>query len=144
MAAISMQHIVKRYGDGFPAVNDVSLEVADGEFMILVGPSGCGKSTLLNMIAGFLPASAGSITVGGQTVKTGQVPKGLGYIFQKDTVLPWLTVADNIGLGLRYRGVKRATIDGKAVRGISPRLSVCRREAGRWLVSAHANFAALS
>ena len=52
MAAIDMKNIVKKYGDGFPAVNDVSIDVADGEFMILVGPSGCGKSTLLRMIVG--------------------------------------------------------------------------------------------
>jgi multiple sugar transport system ATP-binding protein len=52
MASIEMSHIVKKYGDGFPAVNDVSLDIADGEFMILVGPSGCGKSTLLRMIVG--------------------------------------------------------------------------------------------
>ena len=52
MAEISMKNIVKKYGDGFPAVNDVSLDIADGEFMILVGPSGCGKSTLLRMIVG--------------------------------------------------------------------------------------------
>src|SRR3954469_15013710 len=52
MAAIEMKNIVKKYGDGFPAVNDVSIDVADGEFMILVGPSGCGKSTLLRMIVG--------------------------------------------------------------------------------------------
>ncbi|HYJ55226.1 MAG TPA: ATP-binding cassette domain-containing protein, partial [Mycobacterium sp.] len=50
MATIEMKNIVKQYGDGFPAVNDVSIDVADGEFMILVGPSGCGKSTLLRMI----------------------------------------------------------------------------------------------
>ena len=52
MAEITMKNIVKKYGDGFPAVNDVSLDIADGEFMILVGPSGCGKSTLLRMIVG--------------------------------------------------------------------------------------------
>ena len=52
MASISMHHIVKKYGDGFSAVNDVTIDVADGEFMILVGPSGCGKSTLLRMIVG--------------------------------------------------------------------------------------------
>ena len=52
MASIEMRNIVKQYGDGYPAVNDVSLDIADGEFMILVGPSGCGKSTLLRMIVG--------------------------------------------------------------------------------------------
>ncbi len=60
MAAISMQNIVKKYGDGFPAVNDVSIDVADGEFVILVGPSGCGKSTLLRVVAGLLNPASGS------------------------------------------------------------------------------------
>jgi multiple sugar transport system ATP-binding protein len=59
MAAIEMKNIVKKYGDGFPAVNDVSIDVADGEFMILVGPSGCGKSTLLRMIVGLEDITSG-------------------------------------------------------------------------------------
>ena len=50
MASITLNHLVKKYGDGFPAVNDISIDIADGEFIILVGPSGCGKSTLLRMI----------------------------------------------------------------------------------------------
>jgi len=58
----------------------------------IVGPSGCGKSTILNMIAGFLPPTSGTLTVDGMAVAAGRVPRGLGYIFQKDTVLPWLTV----------------------------------------------------
>ena len=59
MAAIEMKNIVKQYGDGFPAVNDVTIDVADGEFMILVGPSGCGKSTLLRMIVGLEDITSG-------------------------------------------------------------------------------------
>ena len=64
MAAIEMKNIVKQYGDGFPAVNDVSLDIAEGEFMILVGPSGCGKSTLLRMIAGLEDISDGRLLIG--------------------------------------------------------------------------------
>ena len=59
MAEIQMKNIVKRYGDGFPAVNDVSIDVDDGEFVILVGPSGCGKSTLLRMIVGLEDITSG-------------------------------------------------------------------------------------
>ena len=84
------------------AVRDISLSVAEGEFVSIVGPSGCGKSTLLNMIAGFEVPTAGEIRVGGARV-AGEIPTGLGYIFQKDTVLPWYTVRHNIALGLRYR-----------------------------------------
>ena len=65
MAAISMKNIVKQYGDGFLAVNDVSLEVADGEFVILVGPSGCGKSTLLRMIVGLEDITSGDMLIDG-------------------------------------------------------------------------------
>ena len=85
------------------AVRDISLSVAEGEFVSVVGPSGCGKSTLLHMIAGFEAPTAGEIRVAGTRV-AGEIPKGLGYIFQKDTVLPWYTVRHNIALGLRYRG----------------------------------------
>jgi len=64
MAAITMRNIVKKYGDGFPAVNDVSIDIADGEFMILVGPSGCGKSTLLRMIVGLEDITSGDMLIG--------------------------------------------------------------------------------
>ena len=63
MAQIHLKHIVKKYGDGFPAVNDVSLDIADGEFMILVGPSGCGKSTLLRMIVGLEDITSGDMMI---------------------------------------------------------------------------------
>jgi NitT/TauT family transport system ATP-binding protein len=91
------------------AVGDVSLSIASGEFVSLVGPSGCGKSTLLNMIAGFFAPSAGTVLVDGQPVQ-GQVPPALGYIFQKDTLLPWYTVQKNIALGLRFQRVPEARI----------------------------------
>jgi multiple sugar transport system ATP-binding protein len=67
MAAIEMKNIVKQYGDGFPAVNDVSIDVEDGELMILVGPSGCGKSTLLRMIVGLEDITSGDMLIGGST-----------------------------------------------------------------------------
>lgn len=91
------------------AVGEVSLEIAAGEFVSIVGPSGCGKSTLLNMIAGFLPPTTGSIVVDGRGVD-GQVPPALGYIFQKDTLLPWFSVKKNVALGLKFQGVPAARI----------------------------------
>jgi NitT/TauT family transport system ATP-binding protein len=95
------------------AIGGVSLSITEGEFVTIVGPSGCGKSTLLNMIAGFVDQTAGSITVRGEPVRFGHVPKRLGYLFQKDTVLPWLTVEQNVGLGLRYAGMRSADIAAK-------------------------------
>ena len=68
MASIEMKNIVKQYGDGYPAVNDVSLDIADGELMILVGPSGCGKSTLLRMIVGLEDITSGDMIIGGKRV----------------------------------------------------------------------------
>ncbi|OZI15969.1 ABC transporter ATP-binding protein [Bordetella genomosp. 7] len=92
------------------AVGEVSLTIAEGEFVSIVGPSGCGKSTLLNMIAGFFPVTTGAIRVAGMPVH-GQVPPALGYIFQKDTLLPWFNVRKNVALGLKFQGVPAARIE---------------------------------
>ena len=81
-----------------------SFEVLEGEFVAIVGPSGCGKSTILNMIGGLVTSSAGAVLVDGAPV-TGAAPRHVGYVFQKDTVFPWRTVARNVALGLEYRGV---------------------------------------
>jgi sulfonate transport system ATP-binding protein len=90
-----------------PAVAGVSFDVMDGEFIALVGPSGCGKSTILNMIGGLVPPSSGAIEIDGVPV-SGAAPPNVGYVFQKDTVFPWRTVARNIALGLEYRGLGAA------------------------------------
>jgi len=93
------------------AVDRASFEVLEGEFVAIVGPSGCGKSTILNMIGGLVRPSAGAVLVdgvpvtGAPTARAG--PARIGYVFQKDTVFPWRTVARNIALGLEYRGVPR-------------------------------------
>ncbi len=102
MADIQMQNIVKRYGDGFPAVNDVSIDVADGEFLILVGPSGCGKSTLLRMIVGLEDITSGDMIIGGDRVN--DVPprdRNLAMVFQNYALYPHLTVYENIAFPLR-------------------------------------------
>ncbi|MVW78688.1 ABC transporter ATP-binding protein [Bordetella sp. 02P26C-1] len=96
------------------AIGNVSLSIAEGEFVSIVGPSGCGKSTLLNMIAGFLAPTTGTIRVAGELVN-GQVPPALGYIFQKDTLLPWYTVRKNVALGLKFQGVDPARIERRVV-----------------------------
>jgi multiple sugar transport system ATP-binding protein len=102
MAAITMKNIVKRYGDGFPAVNDVSLDVKDGEFVILVGPSGCGKSTLLRMIVGLEDITSGEMIIGDKVVnKIAPRQRNLSMVFQNYALYPHLTVFENIAFPLR-------------------------------------------
>lgn len=102
MAAITMKNIVKQYGDGFPAVNDVSLDVRDGEFMILVGPSGCGKSTLLRMIVGLEDITSGEMVIGDRVVnKVAPRERNLSMVFQNYALYPHLTVFENIAFPLR-------------------------------------------
>src|SRR5687767_14618321 len=104
MAAITIRNLVKEYGDGFKAVNDVSLDIADGEFMILVGPSGCGKSTLLRMIVGLEDITGGDLLIGGKKVND-KAPRdrNLAMVFQNYALYPHLTVFENIAFPLRLR-----------------------------------------
>ncbi|MDN5852516.1 MAG: ATP-binding cassette domain-containing protein, partial [Actinomycetia bacterium] len=102
MATIEMQNIVKQYGDGFPAVNDVSIDIDDGEFMILVGPSGCGKSTLLRMIVGLEDITAGDMLIAGEKVNDlAPRDRNLAMVFQNYALYPHLTVYENIAFPLR-------------------------------------------
>src|ERR1700760_4186228 len=95
-------------GTAIEAVRDVSFSVRRGEFVALLGPSGSGKSTVLNMIATLIRPSGGEILVDGRPVVTGRATPGVGYVFQRDTLFPWRTVADNIGYGLQLAGVPEA------------------------------------
>ncbi|WP_109509262.1 ABC transporter ATP-binding protein [Nocardioides speluncae] len=114
MAAITMQNIVKKYGDGFPAVNDVSIDVADGEFMILVGPSGCGKSTLLRMIVGLEDITSGDMVIGERKVNDlAPRDRNLAMVFQNYALYPHLTVYENIAFPLRLAGASQAEVDQK-------------------------------
>ena len=90
--------VYDRDGRSMPVLEDINLEISDGEFICLVGPSGCGKSTLLNAMAGFLSPTSGSVTIDGETV-TGPDPRRI-LVFQERGVFPWLTVEGNIGFGL--------------------------------------------
>ena len=105
MAEININNVSKEYGDGFKAVNDVSLDIADGEFMILVGPSGCGKSTLLRMIVGLEDITSGDVLIGGERVND-KAPRNrnLAMVFQNYALYPHLTVFENIAFPLRLRG----------------------------------------
>src|SRR3954464_15535096 len=114
MAAIEMKNIVKEYGDGFPAVNDVSIDVADGEFMILVGPSGCGKSTLLRMIVGLEDITSGDMMIGDRRVNDlAPRDRNLAMVFQNYALYPHLTVYENIAFPLRLAGASNDEVDRK-------------------------------
>ncbi|GGU21847.1 ABC transporter ATP-binding protein [Nocardioides albus] len=124
MAAITMNHIVKQYGDGFPAVNDISIDVADGEFMILVGPSGCGKSTLLRMIVGLEDITSGDMMIGDRRVNDlAPRDRNLAMVFQNYALYPHLTVYENIAFPLRLAKTPEAELD-KLVRDASATLEL--------------------
>jgi len=111
MAPITIKNVNKVYGDGFKAVTDVSLDIADGEFMILVGPSGCGKSTLLRMIVGLEDITSGDMIIGEQRVNE-KAPRdrNLAMVFQNYALYPHLSVYENIAFPLRLRRAPEAEI----------------------------------
>ena len=104
MAQIELQHLTKVYAGDVTAVDDVSLDIGDGEFMVLVGPSGCGKSTLLRMIAGLEDVTEGQISIGGTDV-TELAPRrrDIAMVFQSYALYPHMSVRKNIGYGLKVR-----------------------------------------
>jgi multiple sugar transport system ATP-binding protein len=104
MASVQLEHIGKRYDNGFEAVIDLNLEIIDGEFLVLVGPSGCGKTTALRMIAGLEDITAGELRIG-DTRMNEVAPKDrdIAMVFQSYALYPHMTVAENIGFGLKLR-----------------------------------------
>jgi multiple sugar transport system ATP-binding protein len=109
MAGITFDNVTKIYGDGFRAVSDLDLQVADGEFVVLVGPSGCGKTTALRMLAGLEEITDGQIRIGERVVNN--LPPGdrdVAMVFQNYALYPHMTVAENIGFALRMRKVPKA------------------------------------
>jgi NitT/TauT family transport system ATP-binding protein len=108
---VAVRALTKTYragGRDVPAVDRVSFDVREGDELALLGPSGCGKSTILNMIAGLLPRSGGDVLIDGAPAEAGSVHRQVGYVFQRDTVYPWRSVARNVGYGLEVAGVPRA------------------------------------
>ena len=111
MAQVSVRGVEKAYDGGVMAVRGIDLEVADGEFVVLVGPSGCGKSTTLRMIAGLEEISGGEIWIDGRRVN--DVPprdRDIAMVFQNYALYPHMTVQDNMGFGLKLRGMPKAVI----------------------------------
>src|SRR5438477_4030489 len=114
MAEIVLDHLTKRFPDGSLAVDDFNLNIADGEFVILVGPSGCGKSTTLNMIAGLEDITEGELRIGGQVVND-KTPKDrdIAMVFQSYALYPHMTVRQNMGFALKLAKTPQATINQK-------------------------------
>jgi multiple sugar transport system ATP-binding protein len=125
MAVVQIDKLTKRYDGGQEAaVKDVSLTVAEGEFMVLLGPSGCGKSSVLRMVAGLEPITAGTVSIDGRVVN--HVPardRDIAMVFQSYALYPHMTVYQNLAFGLRRRSVPSTEID-RRVRSAAERLGL--------------------
>ena len=111
MAQVIFDHVTKRF-DGVTAVNDLNLDIADGEFLVLVGPSGCGKTTALRCLAGLEEVTSGDILIGDRVV-THVPPKDrdIAMVFQNYALYPHMTVRDNMAFGLKLRGTPKEEIE---------------------------------
>ncbi len=111
MASVTFEHVTKRY-DGTVAVDDLDLEIAHGEFLVLVGPSGCGKTTALRMIAGLEEITDGRLLIGDRVVNNlAPVQRDVAMVFQSYALYPHMTVYDNLAFGLRNKKVPKREID---------------------------------
>ncbi|TCU07779.1 ABC transporter ATP-binding protein [Rhizobium sullae] len=116
MAHVTVKDVTKKYG-ALPVIHGVGIDIADGEFVVLVGPSGCGKSTLLRMIAGLETISGGTVAIGGRVVND-VLPKDrdIAMVFQNYALYPHKTVADNMGFPLKLKGAPKSEIETKVRR----------------------------
>jgi len=112
MAAVSLRDVRKSYTPELEVIHGVSMDIQDGEFIVILGPSGCGKSTLLRMVAGLETITAGEIAIGGRVVNQLE-PKDrdIAMVFQNYALYPHMSVYDNMAYGLRIRGLSKAEID---------------------------------
>jgi multiple sugar transport system ATP-binding protein len=112
MAEVVLDKVNKQYENGFHAVQDLDLDIAHGEFLVLVGPSGCGKSTALRMVAGLEDISSGTMRIGDRVVNTlSPKDRDIAMVFQSYALYPHMSVADNIAYGLRIRRMDKAEIE---------------------------------
>ncbi|WP_312795358.1 ABC transporter ATP-binding protein [Tianweitania sp.] len=119
MSDLALDHVVKRYG-GLTVVKDVSLAIAEGEFVSLLGPSGCGKTTILRMVAGLIEPSDGTIRIG--TAEVTRLPpnkRNIGLVFQSYALFPHMTVFENVAFGLRRKGQSGATLETRVNEALS-------------------------
>ena len=126
MARVLFDHVTKRF-DGTEAVKDFTVEVEDGEFLVLVGPSGCGKSTALRMLAGLEEVSDGRIIIGDRVVNNVAAgARDVAMVFQSYALYPHMTVYDNLAFGLRNQHIPRKEVD-RRVREAAARSSTSAR-----------------
>ena len=124
MAEIALEKLTKVYGDGTRAVSELDLEIADGEFVVLVGPSGCGKTSALRMVAGLEPITEGRVVIGGEVVnKLPPKDRDIAMIFQNYALYPHMSAFDNMAFGLKLRGMKRER-RGDRVKGAAQTLGL--------------------
>jgi putative spermidine/putrescine transport system ATP-binding protein len=118
MARLQLSGITKSYGD-FRAVDGVSLDIADGEFLVLLGPSGCGKTTTLRIVAGFIEPTSGSVRLGDADI-TALPPwkRNAGLVFQSYALFPHMSVTENVGFGLEMRKVPKAEMASKIIEAL--------------------------
>jgi NitT/TauT family transport system ATP-binding protein len=118
--AITIRNVTQRYAasgaaDDILALDNVSLDIARGEFVCLLGPSGCGKSTLLNIVGGLFKPTSGEVTVGGRRVDGAPHPDEIAFVFQESTLFPWYTVIENFRIALKFQGVPKSEWDDRAM-----------------------------
>jgi multiple sugar transport system ATP-binding protein len=138
MAQIVLDQVDKTFAHGVQAVHDLSLEIPDGEFMVLVGPSGCGKSTALRIIAGLEDITRGTLQIGDRIVNN-LPPKDrdIAMIFQNYALYPQMTVAQNMAFGLQMRKTPKSEIvrrvqNAAKILGLEPRCPAASASAWRW------------
>ena len=117
MATVSMEKVNKVYENGFHAVKDMTLDIQNGEFMVLVGPSGCGKTTALRMVAGLEDITSGELRIGDKVVNN-ETPKerDIAMVFQNYALYPHMTVADNMAFSLKLRRASKSEIKERVER----------------------------
>src|SRR5213075_440303 len=119
VAEVRLEHVTKRFSESVAALDDLSLEVGDGEFLILVGPSGCGKTTALRIVAGLEKPTSGRITIGDRVVNdVTPRDRDIAMVFQNYALYPHMTVYKNLAFGLKERRTPKPEID-RRVREVS-------------------------
>jgi multiple sugar transport system ATP-binding protein len=114
MATVDLDQMTKVYENGFRAVSDLTINIQDGEFLVLVGPSGCGKSTALRMVAGLEDITDGELRIGGKRMNEAlSRDRDIAMVFQSYALYPHMTVAENIAFGLRLRKMPKAEINAR-------------------------------